>query len=167
MLVNMRSIIAAKYNVIRMPENDEPFEYKIHGFHTTLIDNWESIRRKGLIPGLRPPAGQTWKGDYSGKAIYLHQRLPLHEIDSSSFDDLEEPITLTIEVVFNIMSGYVVPDEEFGKPEDTQKIMKQKGPIAVAIRIKPNTIKALHLPDTEGARVWATENSKRFKTIFH
>lgn len=60
----------AKYPTIRIPEADEPLDYRIHAWHATSIDNWNSIKKKGLIPGMSVPHGQTRLGDFSGKGKF-------------------------------------------------------------------------------------------------
>lgn len=157
----------SKYPLLRQPGPDEPLTVKIHGYHTTLTDNWLSIRRTGLIPGRSKPSGQDWLGRWSGKGIYYHQRLPEHEIDSSFDTDTGEPTSLTIEVEFNIPPGYVVPDEDSGlSPDEALKALHGGDAIAVGYPVKPAYFTTVHLADTPAARQWAAENV-RHKVEFH
>lgn len=156
----------ARWDAVRKPMPGEPSTYKVHGYHTTVPEHWASIRKKGLVPGLAKPAGQDWLGAHSGKAIYYHQTLPLHELDAAAQggDQLE---LLTLEVSFSVYAGYVVPDEEAGEAEDTPTIMAEKGPIAVFFPCKPNGFVALHLPDVPAAHRWADEEAHGMKVVYH
>lgn len=165
--IRLSLVSEAKYPAIREPAKGEPLDYRIHAWHSTSIDNWDGIKKKGLIPGAAPPSGQTWQGDFSGKAIYYHQMFPHHEVSESYDPDTGEPFILIIEVDFSIYSGLVVADEDMGSPDDTYEVMKQKGAIAVGFPCKPNNFVALHLIDTPEARDWAKEHAKGFNVQFH
>jgi hypothetical protein len=147
---------------LREARPDEPETYKLTVFHTTLLDNWDSILAKGLVPGHEKPAGQDWIGKWSGKGTYCHLTLPLHEIDSN-VDELQ---TLTIEAVITVPAENVVSDEEFGSPEDTLDIIAEKGPVVIGQVIRPNFFYRIHFPNTDEARSWAEENIK-LPCVFH
>jgi hypothetical protein len=158
---------ASKYPPLRKPLPSEPQTYRVPAFHATLLDNWASIRSKGLRIGVSGPSAQDWKGKWSGKAVYFHLQFPKHELSNSVFDG--QPTVLVIEVDLNIGAGYIVPDEDASlNPDDVPKIMKSKGTIAVGYPIPPNTIKAVHLPDLPAAHAWAKKNvGSKFKVVYH
>ena len=160
-----RTLQAAKYGPIRTPEPGEPRIYHLNSYHATLRDRWPSIRRKGLVPGHEDPAGQDWKGTYSGIANYFHLQFPQHELDNSV--DGDDFWVIVIEFNFRIGAGYVVPDEEAGTPEETERTIRNHSPVAVAIRIPPTDISALHLPDIPAAHEWAKKNVGRFWVEYH
>lgn len=149
---------------LREPLQDEPPKYSLTVYHTTSIEHWDSILSKGIIPGFSPPAGQDWNGEWSGKGIYCHLQPPYHEIDSNQ----DELTSITIEAKIEVPAGLVVPDEEFGTPDETPYIIESEGPIVVGQKIPPNTFKAVQLPDTDEARAWAKENvPSNIKPVFN
>jgi|GEM_PF-4143176 len=161
----IESPLLEKMTILRTPSQilpNEPASYGFTGYHTTLVDNWLSIRRSGLIPGKEKPAGQTWMGTYSGKGIYLHLSVPLHEIDVSIDEFDNELLTITIEIGINLPPNLVVADEDAGRPIDTYKTIKEKGPIAVGVSIPTSNIRRVHLLDTPQSRIWADKNLGRF-----
>jgi hypothetical protein len=162
-----RCLAEARWSALRSLESDEPSSYRIHAWHSTLLDRWPSISRQGLIPGKESPAGQSWMGQYSGRGIYYHQAFPYHEIDNGYDRETGEPSLCVVEVNFSIYAGYVVPDEEVGSPSDTPRVMKNKEAIVVAFPAKPDTFVALHLVDTAVARRWAEKNVKGLPVQFH
>lgn len=158
---------AAKYNPIREPQPGEPMVYHLTGYHATPVGYWRSIRQRGLVPGFNKPPGQDWHGEWSGIGIYFHLTFPGHEIDNGWLSpDEPESFNIVIEADIRIGPGYVVPDEEAGKPEDTPDIVRTGGPIAVAIRIPPTDLRAVHVPDIPAAREWARTCRAR-KVVFH
>jgi len=130
----------------------EPAVYHLHGYHTTLLDNIPSILKFGLVPGFLSPAGQQWLGEYSGKGIYTHLDLPLHEIDNGYDTETGEPWLAVLELKVDVLAENLVPDEEFGEPHETKNIVDQRSPVVIGRTIKPSNIVAIHLPDTEFAR---------------
>jgi hypothetical protein len=162
----------SKWNAIRKQLPGEPTSYHIHAWHATTTENWDGIKKKGLIPGAAKPAGQDWLGTWSGKGIYYHQTFPEHELDNSYDSETGEITNIIIEVNFKIFCGYVVPDEEFGEINDIEQIMKDKLPIAVAWPVKPKEFVAIHVVNTPHARDWVKENVNprpggTFKVRYH
>jgi len=167
--LNMRlnsSMTESKYKPLRTPRPDEPVVYRLTGYHSTTLDDWPSIRRHGLIPGKSDPAGQSWKGTWSGKGIYYHLTFPDHELDSGYDTETGEPWLAILECSIRIPAGYVVPDEEAGTPDETPEVIKDKMAIAVGHSLPAADILAVHLPDTEAAREWAATSRAR-KVVFH
>lgn len=166
-LLKVLEVLSASNLLRKNLQPGEPSDYAIHAYHATPKENLKSILKSGLVPGKQAPAGQEWSGKWSGKGIYYHQTFPYHELDNAFDREDGELINVVIEVKFNTYSKYVVPDEEFGDPEDTPDIMASKGPIAVGINPSPKAIIAVHLPDTEKAREWAAEVKITKPVKFH
>lgn len=157
-----------KYKPLRkqLPDDPPSMGYSFTGYHATSVDKWPSIRKKGLVPGATPPTGQDWLGKYSGKAIYYHTTLPLHEIDNAFESDTGELINIVIECSIRVYALYVVPDEEFGTPAETNTVLQSGGPVAVGMRLPPEDIIAVHVPDTASARRWAA-SANAPRVVFH
>ena len=164
--MKLKDLLESKYPLLRTPNAGEPLAYNIIGFHTTLTENWKSIRARGLIPGRSKPAGQDWAGAFSGKATYFHLALPLHELDSSIFDD--ELILFCIETRLHAYAGYFVPDEDVSTDlATTPEVIKDHGSVAVGYIIPPSEFICLHFADHPAAREFAGLHAGKFKVQFH
>lgn len=165
----IRNILESNVKEIRRPEHNEPSSYKIHGFHATPCDNAGSIVEKGLIPGFRPPGGQTWSGKYSGTAIYYHLSFPTHEIDNAVTPE-GELLNVVFEVKFECSAGQISADEDVGNEIDTLEAIRDKLSVAVSKQCESEEIIAMHVPNTDEAKNWVEENSYEFgdlPIIFH
>jgi hypothetical protein len=151
----------AKYKSLRKPVDGEPLMVEVHGYHTTLVDNFPSILRYGLIPGKNKPAGQTWAGTWSGKATYCHLMLPDHELDMGYDEETGEINILTIEFKLMVPSDMIVPDEEVSKDLDyTPKALKNKEAVAICYPITKKDFVRVWLPSEadSNAAEWAEKN---------
>ena len=150
-LRRVAATIAAK---LRTPNWEEPDTYRIRGYHSTLVDYWPSIREGGLVPGANAPSGQDWEGDWSGKGVYVHQTLPMHELENGVGDD-GSPFLCVVEFLAVVAAAAIVPDEEAGPADYATTAIHNKEPIVIGRRIDPLEFVTLHLIDTPQARAWA------------
>jgi predicted GNAT family acetyltransferase len=157
-------------------ESGEPKEYEIRGFHSTSPEYLVSILDKGIIPGFNEPPGQDWKGEYSGKGIYFHRSLPLHEVVDNGYDSYSgDPFVAALEFKQTIPAASIVPDEEVGFPADAPQIIQDTSSALVAgDKIQPENIKRIHIVDTPASRQFIEESGirqmakdRRISIVFH
>ncbi|BAG41562.1 hypothetical protein [Ralstonia phage phiRSL1] len=164
----LQTTAASKYPPLRQPLPKEPPTYNIVGYHATPIDNWASIKAKGLAIGKSSPAAQDWVGKWSGKAVYFHLQFPSHELANGYDPDTGEPYTITIETKLHHGAEYFVPDEDAAtNVDETPDVIRHKGSIAVGYPTPPGDFIRVHLVDTLAARAWAKANVKRWPVTFH
>ena len=142
---------------------DEPDKYNLTLYHATSIENWNLIKKNGLVPGFKDPLGQVWKGKYSGKGIYFHQELPIWELKNGNDIKQNKLYMIVLKVEISDNPIYFVPDEEVSTDLNyTPKAIKNKEAIVYLKKIKPKYIKSIIVPKINDAIDWVVKNHGNF-----
>ncbi|WJZ23641.1 hypothetical protein LIS04_213 [Listeria phage LIS04] len=177
-LTRMQWVKSAAYK--RKYMEDENLKLKV--YHSTFIDNLDSIMSKGLVPGFQAPAGQDWKGKYSGKGIYVHSAVPKHELkvrpsDIQSEEDIAGVImSLELKIPIDVGSeestSKIIPEEEnpdhkyVGDPRAGIYAYGEGGALVYLGKIKPQWISAIYLPNNKTVLNYVTKKYPKYKKLF-
>ncbi len=156
----------SKYKALREPVTNETLSYNVTGWHATSVDNWASIKKSGLKPGMAEASGQPWDSKWKGKAVYYHLTFPSHEIDNCSFNG--ELHSVIIEARLHGYAGYFVPDEDVSEDVNyTPEAIKNGEAVAYGYVVPRSDFVCIHLPDVPESHEWAEANCKGFNVRFH